>query len=355
MESDTFDIERDVLFMGLGSTAVCYYRAMLPAMALGADWVGISGEPPGLHWSTGLAKDADGMPQSAMPDLTRYRIIVIQQPAGKGWIKVIKGLQERGIKILYEVDDYLHGIKNMDDHDFAGSYGKDYLAQAEEAMKACDGVIASTEWIRGNYSHFNKRAYLCRNGIDLGRYNLTKPERPTINVGWAGATGHLKAVTPWLQQVAQVMQYRENVNFVSIGEAFAKGFEPHFGEERCIAVPWAAIEQYPSAMTMMDIALAPGGTGGWWRGKSDLRWLEAGALGIPIIANPDVYPEIEDGKTGMTARTPTEVAEKLLLLLNDNGLREKIGEAAKAHIKEKRTMRQMREQWADAFADQLVN
>lgn len=349
--NDELDITKDVLFIGLGATAVCYYRVMLPAMALGADWVGVSGEPPSLRWRTGLAKDEDGMPQSAMPNVFRYKVVVLQQPAGPGWIKLIKALRERGIKVLYEVDDYLHGIKNMEDHDFAKHYGNEYLAKAEQAMKACDGVIGSTEWITGNYSHFNKNVYLCRNGIDLGRYNLTKPDRETINVGWAGATGHLKAVTPWLQVVSQIMFQRSDVNFVSIGQAFANGFTPHFGEERAVAVPWAAIEQYPSAMTMMDIALAPGGAGGWWRGKSDLRWLEAGALGIPIIANPDIYPEVEDGVTGMTARTPQEVAQKLLLLLGDNGLREKIGEQAREYVRSHRSMKEMRGQWEDALRD----
>lgn len=345
----TLDISKEVLFIGLGHSPVCYYRVMLPAMALGADWIGLSGEPPKLHWMTGLAKDDDGVPQSGMPDLFRYKVIVIQQPKGRGWVKLIEALREQGVKVIFEVDDYLHGLKHLEDHDFAKHFGNQALNEYEAAMKVCDGLIASTEWIRGNYQHFNKNAFLCRNGIDLGRYNLTVPERETINIGWAGATGHEKAIIPWLQQVANAMRMDPRLNFISIGQTFANGFVPHFGAQRAIAVPWAAIEQYPSAMTMIDIALAPGGHGGWWRGKSDLRWLEAGALGIPIIANPRVYPEIEDGVTGMLARSPGEVMEKLWALVNDEGLRQRIGAAAREHVRTKRTMRVMREQWAEAF------
>jgi glycosyltransferase involved in cell wall biosynthesis len=322
---------------------------MLPAMALGADWIGLNGEPPKLGWATGLAKDEQGVPQSAMPDLFRYKIVVLQQPQGPQWVKLIQGLREAGVKVLFEVDDYLHGIKHLEDHDWADKFGNEVLARYEEAMKACDGLIASTEWIRGNYSHFNKNAFLCQNGIDLGRYGLTRPKRDTINVGWAGATGHLKAITPWLQQVANIMQANPKVNFVSIGQTFADGFKPHFGEERSIAVPWAAIEQYPSAMTMFDIALAPGGNGGWWKGKSDLRWLEAGALGIPIVANPTVYPEVEDGVTGMVATAPDEVAEKLWQLVGDQKLREEIGENARTYVRDNRSMKSVREQWVQAF------
>ena len=57
-------------------------------------------------------------------------------------------------------------------------------------------------------------------------------------------------------------------------------------------------------MTLFDIAIAPSAENNLFRGKSDLRWLEASALGIPLVAHPDVYPEIEDGVTGVHARTP---------------------------------------------------
>lgn len=349
--SEKLDIAHDVVFIGLGASPVCYYRVMLPAMALGADWIGLAGEPPNVSWQTGLAKDDNDVPQSGMPDLTRYKIVVIQQPMGPGWVKLIKALQENGAKVIFEVDDYLHGIKHLDDHDWQKSFDNQALNHFEAAMKTCDALIASTEWIRGNYSHFNKKAYLCRNGIDLGRYDLTRPKRDTVNVGWAGGTGHMKAIIPWLQQVAEAMRMNPAINFVSIGQQFADGFKKHFGEERAISVPWAAIEQYPSAMAMFDIALAPGGSGGWWRGKSDLRWLEAGALGIPTIANPAIYPEIKDGETGLFARNPNEVQEKLYALVNDAGLRETIGTQARAYIRENRSMKTMREQWAGVFAE----
>jgi glycosyltransferase involved in cell wall biosynthesis len=343
------NMRREVCFVGLGTSALAYYRCMLPALALGADWCGVVGDPPNLHWVTGLIRDENGHPTSQMPDLTKYKVVVVQQPHGKEWVTAIRGLQDQGVKVVYEVDDYLHGIKHMDDHDFREHFGNDHLAKAEAAMKACDGLIASTEWIAGNYSHFNKRAFVCRNGIDIARYDLQRPERDTVNIGWAGSTGHLKASIPWFQQVANVMRMRENTCFISIGQGFAEGFRQHFSEDRALAIPWAAIEQYPSAMTMIDIALAPGGAGGWWRGKSDLRWLEAGALGIPIIANPDVYPDIEHGVTGFHAHNPMEMAEILLGLVDNPELRTTVGQNAREYVRTKRDIKVMARQWVDAL------
>jgi glycosyltransferase involved in cell wall biosynthesis len=155
---------------------------------------------------------------------------------------------------------------------------------------------------------------------------------------------------PWLDQVAAVMREHAEVRFVSIGgQQFGTYLAPEFGAERVLDVPWAPLDVYPAAMTLMDIALAPAGRNNFFRGKSDLRWLEAGALGIPLVADPDVYPDIEHGVTGFHARTPDEVLELLLELVADRELRETVGAAAKAHVVEHRNARVAAVQWAEVF------
>ena len=340
---------KDICFVGLGNSAQCYYRVMLPAIEIGADWCGVTGEPPNLHWVTGMVGK-----ESKMPALGTYKIVVLQQPAGKGWEEIIDMLRERGVIVVYEIDDYVHGIKHMKgEHDFYQSYDNAYVSKMERCMKKCDAIIASTEWIAGNYSHFNKNSYICMNGIDPARYELTLPVRETTNIGWAGGTGHNKVVVPWFQETAKVMRERPDTCFVSIGQNFGLAFEKWFGKERALAVPWAAIEQYPGAMTMFDIALAPGGEGGFFRGKSDLRWLEAGILGIPVIAHPKVYPEIEDAVTGYHAKHAAEVGGVLRALVDDPLLRRKVGQQAKEYILDERQICHMAPQWTAVFEDLL--
>jgi glycosyltransferase involved in cell wall biosynthesis len=99
-------------------------------------------------------------------------------------------------------------------------------------------------------------------------------------------------------------------------------------------------------MALFDVALAPAGEGSFFRGKSDLRWLEASALGIPIVADPDVYPEIEHGVTGFHARTPAEMREVLDELVADGALRCRVGAAARAHVTEHRTAQATAADWA---------
>lgn len=337
--------KEDVCFLGLGTSAPCYYRVMLPAMALKADWSGVSGYPPKLWYETGSVKG-----ESKLPDLIDdYKVIVIQQPKGESWEKMIGALQEHGKKVVFEVDDYLHGVNERKDHGFKDSFDNRALVLYERCMRMCDAMIVSTEYIARKYKKFNPNIYVCQNGIDLKRYALTRPKRDTVNIGWAGATGHLDAIRPWITQVYHLMMQREEVCFISIGQNFADGLKPHVGEERAISIPFCAIEQYPSAMSMIDIALAPGGGGGWYKGKSDLRWLEASALGIPIIAREMIYPEIEHGVTGFHATAPHEIVPILMDLLNDPALRQRIGDQAKEYVTEHRSHTTMSEVWADAL------
>lgn len=318
-------------------------------MAMGADFCGLMGAPPKLGVATSMVRKGTEMP-NLMED---YDIVVLQQPAGEGWLQTIEAMQRHGVKVVFEIDDYLHGIPQVESHDYRKNFTPAVLRDIEEAIGACDALIASTPYIKKKYRKFNSKAYVCQNGIDVNRYDFEMPERDTVNIGWAGATGHLEAVKPWLAMTGAIMRARPDTRFISIGQPYALAFQRELGEDKAIAVPFAAIEQYPCAMTMFDVALAPGGHGGWWRGKSDLRWLEAGALGVPAIVNPTIYPEALNGQTAITATNQQQVAEGLLALVDNPELRGEIGANVRQHVREKRSIDVVKDQWLWVF-DRLL-
>lgn len=318
-----------------------WYRIALPAIHIGADWVGVAGKPPGLSVVTGLVKG-----DTTLPRYEDYKVVVLQQPAGRDWLKLIHRLKELGIKVLYEVDDYLHGVPKQQTHDFSKSYTKQVLRDHEMCMRVCDGIITSTDYIARRYARWNRKVYILRNGLDVGRYNLTRPERKTVNFGWAGATGHVAALLPWLNMLLPVMRECEDTTFVAIGmPQLAQPFDEALGANRAIGIPFTQLESYPAAMCMMDVALAPSQHTAWYRGKSDLRWLEAGALGIPSIADPVLYPDIEHGETGFHAKDPAIAGDLCRVLLEDQDLRRKVGAAAREHVFRERSMEVMAPQW----------
>ena len=332
------------LFLSRGNKAVAWYRCALPAIALGCDWVCYGGEPPNLDLAWGKSEG-----ELSFSDLESYEVVIVQQPAGAGWAKAIRDLQAKGVIVLADFDDDLHGVRKKRDHDFADKFTKKRLAEFELGMRTADGVICSTEWLAKRCARINPVTFVARNGIDLKRYALTLPERDHVAVGWSGATGHLEAATPWLQQLAAVMRERSDVHFVSVGQRFADMFAEEFGARRAFSVPFTALDVYPSAMANYDIALAPAGDSNFYRAKSDLRWLEASALGQATIAHPGVYPEIEHGVTGFHAATPAELRECLGLLASDSDLRRRVGAAAKAYVTEHRSAQVASRQWVEVL------
>jgi glycosyltransferase involved in cell wall biosynthesis len=331
----------DVLFVGLGATAVCYYRILLPATALGADYIGVRSEPPSLRWATGLVAGQS----CVIPDFSDYKVVVVQQPHGEGWLNAIKQLQARGVTVLAESDDFIAGVGQIKSHDYRQAFDQEFLASHQACLRAADGIIVSTEFLAKAYRPLNKRSWVCRNGIDPARYAYELPAREACHFGWAGATGHTEAAMPWMQATALAMAARPQTCFVSIGQPFADGFKVHFGESRAVSVPFCAIEQYPAAMTHMDVALGPAGKENFFKAKSDLRWLEAGALGIPLVGHPAVYSQIRDGIDGFRAVSPERVKDLLVELADDRDLRTGIGASARERILTSRTIEHTVTDW----------
>ena len=335
------------LFVGRRPTAVTWYRCVLPAEFLGRDWLAVDDADGPLTRKTGtpgVTFDPDAWAGA-------YDVVVLNQPRGRRWMPVIRTLQAAGVKVVFEIDDYVHAVRKKRDHEFRDAFGKDALREYEQAMRACDAVICSTEWLGRRYRSFNPAVYVCRNGLDLGRYALTRPARDTVTIGWAGATGHKDAVRPWLTAVADVMRERPQVRFLALGQPWHRPLAEEFGAERATGIPFMALENYPAAMTAMDIALAPAGKSNFFRGKSDLRFLEAGALGLATIADPDVYPTLEHGISGLHAETPGEVREHLLALVDDREERERLGANARAYVERERSMTGMAGQWDAVLRD----
>lgn len=328
------------VFLGRGNGAICWYRVALPAMHLGLPWVGIAGEPDALLFGAGLTDEH--LDWEALKD---FEVVVLQYQGSRGWLRGIRELQSHGVKVLVEIDDYMHSVRRKKDHPLAKQFGRDFLESLELCMRVADGIICSQEWLGRRYRSYNPNVWVCRNGIDLNRYALTRVPSEHVTIGWAGGIGHDLAAEPWLAAIAEVLELRPQARFTSVGQPLAARLAPRFGEERSRSIPWSAFETYPAAMRAIDIAVAPAADTAFYRGKSDLRWLEASALGTPLVADPDVYPEMEHGVTGFHAATPAEVRDQLLALVDDADMRERVGAAAKAHVVAHRSSAVAAEAW----------
>jgi Glycosyl transferases group 1 len=332
------------LFIGISNGAVAWYRCALPATVLDCDWIGVRGEPTSPEVRAGRVPD-----DFTLGDAAAYDVVIVQQVRGRGWLNQIREWQAAGVTVLYEVDDWLHGVRRIE-HAHADKLDRAAVEKYELCMRAADGIICSTDWLARRYRPLNRRTWTCRNGLDLVRYEFTRPERDYVGIGWAGGTGHAGAIQPWVEEVAGVMREHSRTRFFTIGQNFADALAPEF-PGRTLSIPFTAMEVYPAAMTHYDIALAPAGKSDYFKGKSDLRWLEAAALKLPCIADPDVYPEIEHGVTGFHAATADEAGAIMRELIADPALRDRVGQAAYEYVAEHRSAQVAAQSWAQVLRE----
>lgn len=351
---DGHDLEpHEVLLWGRGATAVTYYRTLLPAHSMGVDYVATTGFPDGLMWNTGFVRmEDDGPFESKLPDLSRYKVIVMSQPRGEKWRALIERLQSNGTKILYEADDNIHGIHQHEDHNWAKAYAPENLHHWEICAAQADGVLASTQAVADSLAPFNPHRWIARNGVDPQRYTFEPHAHQAgfLRIGWSGATGHRKAAQPWLDMVARVMERNPKTGFISIGEPLALDMlDRGLDRGRVLAVPWLAVENYPAAMSMFDVAIAPGGDSPFQLAKSQLRFYESALAGAPLVANAKIYDEIEDGVSGFLATGVEEAEEALEILVRDEMERVRIASEAEQYVLEHCTIETRRREFEKAI------
>lgn len=332
------------LFIGLGNTAPSWYRCGLPAIYMGkkADWVGFAGNP-----EEG-AVVGGSLDSTYLPEVDEYDTIIVQQPGGDEWLKTITEWRDKDKTVIYECDDFLHGVRKVPNHINKGVFHKKRLKEYESCMKACNGMILSTERLAEYYKKYNDNQAVCLVALDTTRYNIKFGPREWVCIGWAGGTGHEHAIEPWLGVVSKVMMRNPNVSFCSIGSDYARimsAYHPH----RCLSIPWVSIENLPYALSNIDIAIAPAHESKYHLAKSDLRWLEASAIGLPVVADPRIYGQINDGTTGIIADSLEDAEDELEALVYSESDRHKIGQGAKEYVQEHRDIRENVSQWERAI------
>lgn len=336
------------LFIGLGGSPVSWYRCALPATAIGADWIG----------TVKLDNDEIVMLNGSIdsiPEFDDYEVVIMQQVRGDKWNSVITDLQDKGVKVLYEIDDFTHGIKKIPDHRNQKKFHKKTVKEFEKTFALCDGMICSTDFLSDQYKKYNPNQYVCRVGIDTERYKgIEFPDREeNFVIGWAGGTGHDKAVIPWLREIAKIIQLYQNVYFVSMGNNYGDAINHHMPGKGLVA-PWTSIENLPYALTNFDCYIAPAHDSKYFKSKSNLRWLEGSAVGLPGVVSPEIYFDAKDEETACVASSPEDAADALMELIEDKSICQEIAENAQKYVQEHFDVSVTSEAWRTTILD-IVN
>lgn len=165
-------------------------------------------------------------------------------------------------------------------------FGKDTKAKVRRAVSLCHRVITTTEPIAEALRGMCNDIRVMPNYLERSRWgDLQRPkkERRKPRVGWAGAQQHggdLELMLPVVEATAN------EVDWIFMGMCPPK-LRYHVAEVHN-AVPF---DHYPATLASLDLdlAIAPLELNQFNTAKSNLRLLEYGAVGYPVIAT-DILP-----------------------------------------------------------------
>lgn len=194
------------------------------------------------------------------------------------------------ISIVLSLDDLVTNLPKMSDR--KKLVFRDMRSRLRKTLALCDHTIVSTEPLAELCRQYTDNVTVIPNRLELQRwFNLSLPQKKTYpkpRVGWAGANQHagdLALMTHVVKSLA------DKVDWVFMGMCPLE-LRPYVKEFH----QFVSFNQYPQALADLDLdlAIAPLEEHPFNEAKSNLRLLEYGVMGWPVIAS-DIYPYQQDG------------------------------------------------------------
>lgn len=192
---------------------------------------------------------------------------------------------QRDAFCVFELDDLVSNLPVTSAHH--GDAPGLVMQRLRRALELCDRLVVSTPYLAETYGHLAPEVVVRRNYLPrdmwagIGGERRERTGRP--RVGWAGGAGHagdLALLVPVVEALA------DEVDWVFFGMCP----EPlrRYVTELHPGVPLHAFPRTLASLDL-DLAVAPLEAIPFNRGKSNLRLLEYGACGFPVLAS-DIEP-----------------------------------------------------------------
>jgi len=275
-------------------------------------------------------------------DIDWSDLMVIQRPSSSFQISAIQYAKSQGKKVVFELDDYIHGILPSNPGYEAWKPERLNLARACHAMRLADAVTTTTELLANEFRQYNKSVYVLPNYLDFSLWDKRIPFRDTdrLRIGWIGGHSHAADLEVISQPIVDICREFPKVKFVLMGFVPERVFEaiPSMVEP-CKACGYegqiefrqgVSVLKFPEAIatTNIDIGLAPIIDVAFNRTKSDLKLKEYMKLGVPWIAS-DVTPYQAWRASGagyVVSNHPDDWKQHIKLLIEDKEVRKALGE-----------------------------
>ena len=207
--------------------------------------------------------------------------MLLQRQVGDEQLEKMRRMKEFSSAYkVFELDDYLPNLPIKSFH--RSHMPKDIVRSLRRALGYVDRFVVSTQPLAEALAGMHDDIRVSENRLPANWWKDRQGERRVglkPRVGWAGGVGH----TGDLELIVDVIkELADEVEWVFFGMCPEK-VRPYVHEFH----PGVAIHQYPAVLASMnlDLALAPLEQNLFNECKSNLRLLEYGVCGFPVIAS----------------------------------------------------------------------
>ena len=273
---------------------------------------------------------------------------------------LIEQVRAAGAKLVHQLDDDLISLPLS--FPLSSLFTEMQRESVERFVRGADALLVSTPVLAQRMAAFNRRLYTVPNALDerlfvpsVGKTQSVFAGAPLV-IGYMGTLTHdadLLLVLDALiaaHERTEVAFELEIIGVVNEAETWHRLRALPF-PVRQLKAPTAEYPHFIAWFTRevhWDIGLAPLQETPFNRCKSDLKFLDYSAAGIPGIfsAGPVYSPGVEHGVTGWLADSSVESwRDALLTLLAAPDLRCQIAANAQRHLLQQRTLAQHSHEW----------
>lgn len=240
------------------------------------------------------------------------------------------------IPVLAEIDDHMLSTAEYNPASAFYAPGTDFRRLAVEQFASADAMIVSTPYLREVYSELNENIRVVPNSINFKLWDAhpRKKFKDQVRIGWAGGASHSEDLRIIEPVIHKVLEQNANARFV-----FVHGipdFLRNIKRVECVS-KFSRIDKYPKFLAGQgfDIGVAPLVDNAFNRGKSNLRFLEYGAMRVPCVAS-DVghFKEtVNTNSDGLLCKDEKEWIDSLNHLIRNKDERKRLGNGAYNRIR----------------------
>jgi len=269
------------------------------------------------------------------------------------WLQAgnIKAAKDAGLPIVMDIDD----LWRLDStHMLYKLYKENKVDKLTEGwLRDADAVTCTTERLADYISKVNQNVHVIPNAPHplFNQFAWSEPDKidtGKVVIGWVGGIHHLNDI----KSLAAFFKSFWNNSISDKATLAMGGYEKHAiwdwmantmagnsnkGAANLMLLGSMTSLEYASLYRYLDIAIVPLADNAFNKCKSELKIVEAGWFGIPVIAH-DIYPYntvIEHGVNGYLVKHGDDKAwmHYVNLLVNDKALRYEMGQRLKETVK----------------------